>query len=253
MFFQGSNVVERGLNMTLRFSLCSVREPRSPARTWFATWLPTWFRTTFPRTNVVANMTLRFSLRWVRPSPRSTSEPRPSAAPRNFHALKPLEHARSRFSERHAMRVHIVWSSIESAMNPKGGQPRGPRAKRIPSVVTAAALVAANQVNPAVFDVGGNPSPSRILSMFKTIGIGDVFVAVKPAFDRTWGAPTAATFVRDTLQSIVDRRHTVAHTASTLNISRTDLASSIRFLRAFASALDGVTRTQLRAVRRAAI
>ncbi len=84
----------------------------------------------------------------------------------------------------------------------------------------------------------GNPSPDRVRDLFGDLGIPNVFEAIKPTFEKRWGAPVASTFIRDTLDTIVSTRHVVAHSASGLDLSRTDLWDWLKFLRCSGLALD---------------
>lgn len=103
----------------------------------------------------------------------------------------------------------------------------------------------ANAVVSGKFEVEGfsnvtrsNPNPDRIKELFSSFGITDFFNTIKPEFEVAWGTPVAHTFIQDTLKSTVDRRHQVAHTASVLSVTRSDLEHSLRFLRIFANVCD---------------
>ena len=56
-------------------------------------------------------------------------------------------------------------------------------------------------------------------------------------FEGRWGTPVPRTFVGDKLEEITQRRHMVAHRADALNISRTDIQESLRFLGVFGGLL----------------
>lgn len=137
------------------------------------------------------------------------------------------------------MQTTSVWDGLDAALRgPRFGAPSD-RVSRLPAVLTTSARVAALRINPEVFgDTQSNPSPARLKDLFSGIGVSDVFGVIKSDFDRRWGTATAETFIRDTLQDIVERRHRVAHTGSALSISRRDLMESIRFLRHLGATLD---------------
>jgi len=86
--------------------------------------------------------------------------------------------------------------------------------------------------------VRSNPNADKLKEMFKRLGIKECFQIIKPDFDSLWGAATADTFISDYLDSILQRRHTVAHTASALNISRQDLQESLRFIKILGEVCD---------------
>jgi len=102
------------------------------------------------------------------------------------------------------------------------------------------ALVSQSLIVPGVFGdiVRSNPNSKKVGSLYRACGCQDIFASVKVVFDRKWGAPTARTFIENTLDAILDRRHQVAHTAIVLNISRKDLQDSVRFLKVLAAVCD---------------
>jgi len=94
-------------------------------------------------------------------------------------------------------------------------------------------------VNPLAFsDTGGNANPHNVKEMFACLGVTDIFGQIKKRFDSCWRKPTAATFIPDKLDEIVNRRHIVAHTADALKITRSDLNESLKFLKILARLLD---------------
>jgi hypothetical protein len=86
--------------------------------------------------------------------------------------------------------------------------------------------------------VRSNPNSEKLKEMFKRFGIKRFFEVIKADFDFFWGSNTADTFISDYLDSVLQRRHIVAHTANALNISRVDLQNSLRFLIILATVCD---------------
>ena len=149
------------------------------------------------------------------------------------------------------MEYHNVRQTLELASRgPFIGNPS--RADKIILARNASQIVVQGTINPASFTnvTRSNPNSRRLRELFKGLGINDIFASIKTTFDARWGAITAHTFIQDTLDSILARRHEVAHTALVLNVSRHDLQSSTRFLRILASLCDDELRKQIRTILR---
>lgn len=103
-----------------------------------------------------------------------------------------------------------------------------------------AKIIVAGVMFPASFTeaVRSNPDSEKLKELFKRLGIKKIFEIIKNDFDAQWGTPTADTFISDSLDAILLRRHTVAHTANALNISRLDLQESLRFLKTLGAVCD---------------
>lgn len=114
-----------------------------------------------------------------------------------------------------------------------------PRIDRLPGIFNAFSSLDYGVITPSVFaDTGSNPNPKTIVKMFKDIGVNDLFLSIKPSFDTKWSSSTHATFIEDKLNEIVQRRHIVAHTADALNISRSDLIETFKFLKILSELLE---------------
>jgi hypothetical protein len=138
-----------------------------------------------------------------------------------------------------SIRVSVVYASLEAAMRGDHATARLTRAERLPDVLAAVARIHRRVIDAStVAQTAGNPTSEQVKSIFKSIGLTQVLNNVKRAFDARWGGPTATTFIPDTLDSIVRRRHTVAHTASALNVTRVDLAEGHRFLGTLVGVVD---------------
>lgn len=137
------------------------------------------------------------------------------------------------------MRVTHVYGSLERAMKGPPFQPAIPKAQRLIEIDRVCKIIIAGNIDPRTFsDTGSNPNSKNVKAMFSNIALEDILVRIKPAFDRKWKKPTAHTFIADKIDEIVNRRHVVAHTADALNITRSDLRESVRFLEVLASVLD---------------
>lgn len=113
-------------------------------------------------------------------------------------------------------------------------------AAKIQAYSDMAKIIVAGVMYPASFTeaVRSNPNSEKLNDLFKRLGIKKFFETIKSDFDTLWGSPTADTFISDYLDGILLRRHTVAHTASALNISRKDLQDSLRFLKILGTVCD---------------
>jgi hypothetical protein len=143
------------------------------------------------------------------------------------------------------LRVNSTFYCLEAAL-------KGPRyvdtnkIDRLPDIKAACAKVAADVLDPeALSSTQGNPDPNTVHKLFSDIGVKDVFGSNHGKFRRKWGKPVAATFVRDKLDEIVQRRHIVAHTGKALDIGRADLNEAIKFLLVLAELLYGVLQKHL--------
>lgn len=133
-----------------------------------------------------------------------------------------------------------IFESLDYAMKgPRHGKAGKGRSARLPSVTRAAHEIVAERVDPAALaQTKSNPDAETVRRMFRALGVPDPFKETRPAFNLIWAKSESASFVEDTLTAIVNQRHVVAHTANALAISRTDLSTWTRFLRALATVLD---------------
>jgi len=147
------------------------------------------------------------------------------------------------------IRVAAVFRTLELAMGRPGFGRAGRRVDRLGDIDIACKLVVSKTVDPAAFTANRrNVSADMVKEMFKDIDISDVFKDIKNDFEKAWGKPEASTFIPDKLDEIANRRHVVAHTANTLNISRSELKESVRFLVTLAQVLGKRLRAKIRAV-----
>lgn len=137
------------------------------------------------------------------------------------------------------LQTQAVWTGLDYAMKGRPGDPSADRASRLPSLLdTVRRINNGELIADAVAKTAGNPDSSTVKAIYKYVDYSSPFTKLKPSFDRAWGTPTAQTFIVDTLDTIVGRRHVVAHTASILNTSRADLASWKLFMDTLTGVMD---------------
>jgi len=104
----------------------------------------------------------------------------------------------------------------------------------------AATLVVNTEIDLQLFTIlaDNNPNPKKVLKLFASLGIPDIFRTIKPKFDKKWKQVTSGTWIYDELDTLVKRRHEVAHAAYVRGFSRDDLKRYIRFLRILSDVLD---------------
>lgn len=136
-------------------------------------------------------------------------------------------------------KVKIVFEGLENSMKgPKYG-PATTKVDRMSDVLAACRHLIGEHINPATFtDTSSNPNSDTLKNKFKDIGINDVFTLIKSDFETKWGTMVAATFIEDKLNEIVNVRHVVAHTADTLNITKTSQNEALKFLKVLAELLE---------------
>ncbi len=136
------------------------------------------------------------------------------------------------------LKVKIVFDGLEGSMKSPQYGPPSKKVDRIDSILTACRHLIGEHINPATFtDTSSNPNGDRVKNKFKEIGIPDVFEIIKPDFEAKWGF-VAETFIEDKLNEIVNVRNVVAHTADTLNITRSSQNEALKFLKIVAELLD---------------
>ena len=112
----------------------------------------------------------------------------------------------------------------------------------------AAQLIVSKQINSQVFcEVArSNPNSERVNELFVSLGFKNLFPRIKVEFDQKWGSPTLPKFIEENLDSILKRRHEVAHTANVMNISGHDLEEYLRFLNLLAGLCDKALFTHIK-------
>lgn len=144
---------------------------------------------------------------------------------------------------------HNLSQTLERSLKgPFNGNPS--KADKIVLIKKASQVVVEGIINSLVFSevARSNPNSKKVRELFKCLGIPDIFSSIKIEFDKKWGTPTAGSFIPDTLDSILQRRHEVAHTAIMLNVSRLDLEFSVKFLKLLAELCDKELNQHLRKI-----
>ncbi|MFN3191248.1 MAG: HEPN domain-containing protein [Aureliella sp.] len=138
------------------------------------------------------------------------------------------------------MQVTSIFEGLQLATKGARYGPPPPKKDRIPEIKTICSkILAGNVIHQAFSDTSSNPNSQVVKGMFKNLGIRDVFSEIKRKFETRgrWNGAVADTFISDKLDEIVANRHVVAHTAKTLDLTRSDLKESIKFLRILAELL----------------
>jgi hypothetical protein len=151
--------------------------------------------------------------------------------------------ARVRFSDLpQKMQIHSAFHSLKYALDGPRFQQK-PEFDRLPDIRQAAQNFIQGMIDPQSFsDIGSNPNPRAIKGMFLRIGINDIFDYIQVDFEREWDHPASSRVIKDKLDGILNRRHSVAHKADTLDISREDLQEDIRFMKILAIVVDRKVR-----------
>lgn len=147
------------------------------------------------------------------------------------------------------LQTQAVYAGLAAAMTAKSWDPLKEKQLRLPMVLTAVNRISRGEIlSQEIAETAGNPNAAQVKVIFKTVGLNAIFTNIKPGFDAAWGSPTAQTFITDNLDAVVQRRHVVAHTASILSTSRTDLHNWQRFLNCCVSQLDAALERHIRRV-----
>lgn len=147
------------------------------------------------------------------------------------------------------IRINSTYRTLEYAMKGYPHASQKPRKDRLGDINQACKIIIAATVAPSAFsNTNGNPNSNTVRQMLSDCDINDIFGIVHNDFVRKWRAPIAHTFIRDKLDEIVQRRHLVAHTANALNISRSQLKESLKFLRVLSELIDVQLGKKIKAV-----
>jgi len=137
------------------------------------------------------------------------------------------------------MQVCSVFNTLNHGMKGAPFTPKLTQIERLHDIDRACKVVISKTINPLSFtNSSGNPNPTIVNEMFSNIGLENVLNIVQSDFEKKWKTPIAHTYIRDKLKASVDCRHQVAHTATVLNVSRSDLKEYRKFIAILASILD---------------
>jgi hypothetical protein len=144
------------------------------------------------------------------------------------------------------IRINSAFRTLDYAMKGSPNKPSKTKKERLPDIKGACQKVLDDVVNPTAFNnTGGNPSSVTLKNLLKDIDVNDIYGTIRSGFISKWGDPIAQTFIPDKLDEIVQRRHYVAHTANALNISRSQLKESIRFIQILSELIDRILKKKI--------
>jgi hypothetical protein len=137
------------------------------------------------------------------------------------------------------LQVKIVFHGLQRAMDGPLHEEKLPKVDRIDDILVACRLLINEHINPSTFtETGSNPNGNTVKEKFSEVGIPDIFGKIKTDFEAKWQTPVLDDFIKSKLDEIVRTRHIVAHTADTLNISRSSQNESFKFLKILAELLE---------------
>ncbi|MDT6986628.1 HEPN domain-containing protein [Streptomyces lusitanus] len=129
------------------------------------------------------------------------------------------------------LQVEASFASLELAIKGDFSTRGLDRELRLANVLTAAKLLAKDSFEPkALAATNSNPDSACVKRMFKAVGMSDIFRACSDDFTKHWGRQEVSGFASQKLDSILDSRHQVAHTAQAMHISRPELSYNLRFI-----------------------
>lgn len=148
-----------------------------------------------------------------------------------------------------SLKVKIVFDGLDVPMKGSKYGIKTQKVDRIDSILTACKHLIGEHINPAIFtDTNSNPNGDTVKSKFKEIGIPEIFASIKSDFETKWGGAVATTFIEDKLNEIVNVRHVVAHTANTLNITKSSQKEALKFLKILAELLEQAMDKHIKAL-----
>lgn len=137
------------------------------------------------------------------------------------------------------LKVKAVFDGLQRAMDGPLFEAKPNKVDRIKAILEMCKLLINENINPLTFgEIGSNPNGNTVKEKFKEVGISDIFLMIKAEFEKRWGSAVSDTFIKDKLDEIVGKRHVVAHTADTLNITRQFQNEALKFLKILAELLD---------------
>lgn len=137
------------------------------------------------------------------------------------------------------LKVTTIFSGLNRALKGPLYNKKSQKIDRINDIMAACKLLINEHIDPKTFsETGSNPDGNTVNEKFKEVGLIDIFIKIKPAFELKWNSPVAQDFIKSKLDEIVRTRHIVAHTTDTLNISRKSQNESLRFLKILAGLLE---------------
>lgn len=137
------------------------------------------------------------------------------------------------------LKVKAVYHSLQRAMEGPLYEAKPPKVERLRDIENACKIIISEQINPLAFsDTSNNPNSETVKEKFNEVGIPNIFQKIKTDFEGKCGTLVTDNFIKDKLNEIVRTRHVVAHTADTLNITRSSQNEAFKFLKILAELLE---------------
>lgn len=159
-----------------------------------------------------------------------------------------------RYSYTNLPEVIQLHSAAESLTWAVRGEPYAPirrNADKIRDMQISVNRLYNGRIYPKVFaHTQSNPNSETVKSMMKNIGITNYFDSIKIRFERRLGFSIHNTYIKDSLDSIINTRHLIAHTATAGNVTREDLRRSFKFLNILTEIIDSSIRVRLIEIKR---
>jgi hypothetical protein len=145
------------------------------------------------------------------------------------------------------VRVQNVFQSLRTALDGERYKKAPSKVDRIPAIMIACNDVASEILKPESFSSTGADS-AAVIRHFERLSCKNVLKTIGERFASKWKTAVHAQFIPETLDSIVGKRHLVAHTHKALQVSRIDIRGAVRFLGILALCLDIHVRRHIRVV-----
>lgn len=143
------------------------------------------------------------------------------------------------------MQIQNMYNTLNIAINGKSFEKvKKNNVDRFPIIIEAGKIVYKMEINSEAFtDLGSNPNSGKINTMYKHLGLMDIFSVIKDEFSDQYDLvpeKNVSEFIRDKLDGIVIKRHRIAHTANANDITTEDILGYSKFLRTLISSLDKI-------------
>lgn len=137
------------------------------------------------------------------------------------------------------LRVHNASATLDIATRKTIYGNSLTKSDRIQKMQDAASAVSQKKIVPRSFgETRANPSSETVKRLFKNIGLDNSMAQIRPVFDSLWGRPETQDFLSEKLDELIRKRNSIAHTATAMGTSRSDLLAYLRFLRHLATSVD---------------
>lgn len=135
------------------------------------------------------------------------------------------------------LHLESILGGLSLALNGRPSEKKRSLERRGDILALCGAIAGDQLVVEALSNVGSNPKGDRIVSMLERVGVEDVVNNLDKRYRKRFG-PCAKRFVVEKLNSIVNLRHSVAHTGQALLTSRVELDDNLVFLERAATVLE---------------